>query len=147
MKVNLSGLVLVLFKAQTHESMICQQAMDVVMGVEKRVVMCVVDLTKSRDIVMRSKTTTTPISSIPAMILYSNGVPKYRFNNTSPTPEMLSGFISTSLDSIKKSQPVQGTNATSARFVTTHQEPEKKLSEGGASDSVAHNTPWLADEM
>ena len=76
MKLNIPGLVLVMFKQQT-----CQHCVNFAPQFEamsqndQRVRFAYIDIRQNRQVIGMAQTTNTPIKAVPLFILYLNGVP------------------------------------------------------------------------
>lgn len=97
LNINIPGNVLVFFKmdgcpgCNAFEPIFYQLA-----GEERRVNYAVINLTSSREVVAMSRTTTTPIQSVPIVLLYVNGNPLAKYNGKKSIPAMKS-FVSKAL--------------------------------------------------
>lgn len=149
MQINISGSVLVLFKDNnTHICGVANDSFYRLASVNSRVRYGVVNLSQHKQILGMAKSSSTPITSVPTMIFYYNGVPKFRYNNTAPTIDALENFVVQSLQSSQSSAPAKPSFASSAKPIVFQKEPQSTLDLDKFSETgIPYNMPWLADEM
>lgn len=95
--INLQGNILVFFKMQGCNN--CSQFEPVFAQLSKqegRVTCAIIDITQNRDVVLWSRSTSTPISAVPVLILYVNGRPRAKFSGTKNIPS-IQAFITKAL--------------------------------------------------
>lgn len=94
--VNIPGNVLVLFKMQRCDN--CAQFEPIFLSlpkVENRIAFAIMDITNN-PLVNLSRTTSTPINTVPMLILYINGKPHSKFGGTKNIPS-IQNFITKAL--------------------------------------------------
>jgi len=106
LELKVPGLVLVYFKGGNDGN--CQKFDPIfysVANTDKRIKYAIIDVEGSnREIINRSRNTTTPISVIPYMLFYNNGKPYSKYTNKSKSPELIMDFINKSLQHISTTQ-------------------------------------------
>ncbi len=104
--INIPGPVLVFFKIRNDPN--CSKFDPVFASLSKmdpRISYAVLDVDQFKDVVAWSRTTTTPITAVPMVILYVNGRPHAKYNGTKDIPSLRS-FISSALQQTPPPQPV-----------------------------------------
>lgn len=105
--VNLQGNVLVFFKMQgDNNCALFDPVFAQLSRLEGRAVCAILDVTQNRDVVMWSRTTSTPITAVPVLILYIDGRPHAKFNGTKNIPS-IQAFITKALQSTSTSASQQ----------------------------------------
>ncbi len=77
--INVSGYILVLFKMNDNNSREFEPVFVQLSRVDNRVGYAVIDINKYKNVSIQSRSTSTPITAVPILILYINGVPKGKF--------------------------------------------------------------------
>lgn len=105
--INIQGNVFVFFKMYGCDN--CAQFEPVFAQLSKlegRVTCAILDVTQNRDVVIWSRSTSTPISAVPVLILYVNGRPRAKFNGTKNIPS-IQAFITKALQAEPSGPPQQ----------------------------------------
>lgn len=117
--INLSGNILVLYKQNDEISRQFDPVFSKLASMENRVNFAFIDVSTpgGREVVGKSRATTTPIQGTPTLILYLNGRPHTRFNG-SRTIESIREFITKSFQQASSTpEPV----APPQQFMPTQQ--------------------------
>lgn len=170
LSVTVTGNIFVFFKLQKCEG--CN-AFDPVFKTlaneDRRVLYGIIDLTNNNQVTQMSKATTTPIQTVPHLILYVNGMPFARFKGQKNV-RMIKDFLTETLNLSANQQPRE--NPPPSSFVpqqnmynnqqyapqqnnnvqqSTHSSMQKKCDpeEGSClmvpSDVIPYNLPWQSD--
>jgi hypothetical protein len=94
---NLRNVALIFFKMDGCDN--CAQFSPIFFKLAKtdnRVSYAILNITQNKDVVIWSRQTSTPINTVPTLILYINGKPHARFNGTKNIPSLQS-FITQAL--------------------------------------------------
>jgi hypothetical protein len=104
--INHPGNMLVLYKQNDEISRQFEPVFSKLASIDNRVNFAVLDVSTAggRDVVGKSRATTTPINGTPSLILYINGRPHTRFNG-SRTVDGIRDFITKSFNQMAASQP------------------------------------------
>lgn len=131
--INLPGNVLVLYKQNDELSLQFDPVFVKLTTVENRVNFAILDVSipANRDVIGKSRYTTTPIQGTPTLILYISGKPHTRFNG-SRTIETIRNFIT---QSFQQAPPVVR-EQTQQSFVTP---PPQNMYGGGATPQTVHS--------
>jgi hypothetical protein len=102
LRLKLGGPVLVFFKMNSNESDPCRQFEPIFVQLSKtdpRISYGVLDISLHPNVVYMSRTSSTPITAVPVLILYINGVPHSKFSGNKNLPS-LKNFITQALQMI-----------------------------------------------
>lgn len=98
--INIQGPVLVFFKMQTSDpSNEFEPIFTKLAGIDNRVSYGILDVVLNKDVIIWSRSTSTPIQVVPVLILYINGRPFAKFSGTKNIPSLQS-FITQALQTI-----------------------------------------------
>jgi|SRR5579862_2314890 len=170
--INVTGNIFVFFKLQNCEG--CNAFEPVfkkLASEDRRVIYGIVDLTNNNQITQISKTTTTPIQTVPHLILYINGQPFAKFKGQKNL-NGIKNFLSEALTLASTQQPREPVQPIPSSFVPqqnmynnqqyapqnnniqqqpTHSSMQKKCeSDDGTclmvpNDVIPYNLPWQSD--
>lgn len=138
LSINMPGIILVFFKMDgcdgcaSFEPIFYQLATQ-----EQRITYGIANLSTSRDIISSSRSTTTPIQTVPYVVLYVNGSPYAKYNGKKTLMAMKS-FVSKIMPQI----PSPNSNQS---FVAAPQSLHP--SQGGIYGSGGYQHPQLAPQM
>lgn len=111
LKISVPGNVLVFFKATVCPG--CAEVEPIFSALaakDHRVSYCMVNVDDYRDVILMARDTSTPIQTVPMLMLYCNQFPKARFTGAKNLPSIQS-FLTKALQSTAPTGPVSQTAA------------------------------------
>lgn len=114
--INIQGNIFVFFKMDGCKN--CAQFEPIFAQLAKqedRVTCALLNITQNREVVMWARETSTPITSVPILILYVDGRPHAKFNGTKNIPSIRK-FITNALSA-------DSSRASQQQFMPQHQQP------------------------
>jgi len=143
--LNVSNPTLVFFK--TQECSACsnfEPIFNALSNSEKRVMFAILNLTQFKQIAKMSQVTTTPISTVPFLLLYFGGKPISRFTGKKDA-QSLSSFIDKTLNYLKSNSGAVAPQQNTGGYIAPQQQSQQQYNGPVMSAMNNNRAPTKSD--